>query len=213
VAEPLVADKQIATEFVAKLGDAELGGVFTSLVESLNLAGDLGLLLRVENLVKAPERNQGELFGPSEERIRAALNRFAREGPSPTNTQRRLFAEDTAHGVALLGVAEKKFDVVLMNPPFGAGSTRAKKDFDKAYPRSKNDVYAAFIERGIELLSTHGRIGAITSRTGFFLSSFQAWREEIVLKRAPPSVFADLGAGVLDSAMVETAAYCLEALT
>jgi hypothetical protein len=99
-----------------------------------------------------------------------------------------------------------------MNPPFGAGSTRAKKDFEKAYPRTKSDVYAAFVERGIELLAPRGRVGAITSRTGFFLSSFQRWREDVLLKQAPPVVYADLGAGVLDSAMVETAAYCLEAL-
>ena len=99
------------------------------------------------------------------------------------NTRRRLFADDATHGVALLGVAEKKFDVVLMNPPFGAGSTRAKKDFDKAYPRTKNDVYAAFVERGVELLASRGRVGAITSRTGFFLSSFQKWREEVLLPR------------------------------
>jgi hypothetical protein len=98
-----------------------------------------------------------------------------------------------------------------MNPPFGAGSTRAKKDLERAYPVTKNDIYAAFVERGIELLCPRGRIGAITSRTGFFLSSFQRWREEILLKKAPPVVFADLGHGVLDSAMVETAAYCLEA--
>jgi hypothetical protein len=209
VAEPLVADDQIAKEFVAKLGDAELGRVFTSLVESLNLAGDLGLLLRVEKLVKAG-RKQGELFAPPEERIRAALDRFVREEASTTNTRRRLFADDAAHGVALLSVAEKKFDTVLMNPPFGAGSTRAKKDFEKAYPRTKNDIYAAFVERGIELLSSRGRVGAITSRTGFFLSSFQKWREEILLREAPPVVFADLGLGVMDAALVEAAAYCLE---
>ncbi|WP_408890106.1 Eco57I restriction-modification methylase domain-containing protein [Myxococcus faecalis] len=211
VAEPLVADDQTAKEFVAKLGDAELGRVFTSLVESLDLAGDMGLLLRVEKLVKATKK-QGELFAPPEERIRAALDRFVREEASATNTRRRLFADDAAHGVALLGVAEMKFDTVLMNPPFGSGSIRAKKDFEKAYPRTKNDVYAAFVERGIELLSSRGRVGAITSRTGFFLSSFQEWREEVLLAQAPPAVFADLGVGVLDSAMVETAAYCLERL-
>ena len=66
-----------------------------------------------------------------------------------------------------------------MNPPFGAGSLVAKKEFEKSYPRTKNDVYAAFVERGIELLHPHGMLGAITSRTGFFLSSFQKWREEI----------------------------------
>jgi hypothetical protein len=213
VAEPLVADEQLAKEFVAKLGDAELGRVFMSLVESLCLAGDLGLLLRVEQLVarQAKRGQTGDLFAPPEERIRAALDRFVREEASATNTRRRLFADDTAHGVALLTVAEKKFDTVLMNPPFGAGSLRGKKDFEKAYPRTKNDIYAAFVERGVELLSSHGRVGAITSRTGFFLSSFQKWREEVLLQDAPPVVFADLGVGVLDSAMVETAAYCLEA--
>jgi hypothetical protein len=210
VAEPLVADERTAKEFVAKLGDIELGRVFTALVESLSLAGDMGLLLRVERLVKAT-RKQGELFAPPEERIRAALYRFVREEAHATSTRRRLFADDAAHGVALLGVAEKTFDAVLMNPPFGQGSTRAKNDFDNAYPRTKNDVYAAFVERGIELLAPRGRVGAITSRTGFFLSSFQEWREEVLLKKAPPAVVADLGYGVLDSAMVETAAYCLEA--
>jgi hypothetical protein len=213
VAEPLVADDQIAKEFVAKLGGAELGRLFTTLVESLNLAGDLGLLLRVEQFVaRQSKRGQtGNLFAPPEERIRTALDRFVREEASATNTRRRLFVDDAAHGVALLGVAEKKFDVVLMNPPFGEGSTRAKKYFEAAYPAAKAEVYAAFVVRGIELLTQRGRLGAITSRTGFFLSTFQSWREEAVLANAPPTVFADLGAGVLDSAMVETAAYCLEA--
>jgi hypothetical protein len=215
VAEPLVAEEQIAKEFIANLGDAELGRVFTALVASLNLAGDLGLLLRLETLVarQATRGQTGHLFAPPEQRIRSALSRFVNDEAARGSTRRRLFADDTAHGAALLGMAEKKFDVVLMNPPFGAGSARAKKDFEKAYPRTKNDIYAAFVERGIELLSPRGRLGAITSRTAFFLSSFQLWREDIVLSKAPPVVFADLGGGVLDGAMVETAAFCLEAAT
>src|SRR4029078_13106834 len=50
VAEPLVADDQMANEFVSKLGDSELGRVFISLAEALKLAGDMGFLLRVEKL-------------------------------------------------------------------------------------------------------------------------------------------------------------------
>jgi hypothetical protein len=215
VAEPLVADEQIAKEFVAKLGDAELGRVFTSLVEALNFAGDLGLLLRVEQLVarEAKRGQTGDLFPVSEQRIRAALARFVNDEDSRANTRRRLFADDAAHGLALLCVAEKKFDTVLMNPPFGQGSMRAKKDFEKTYPRTRNDIYAAFVERGVELLSGRGRLGAITSRTGFFLPRFQRWREEVILQDAPPAVVADLGLGVMDAAMVEAAAYCLEKAT
>jgi hypothetical protein len=149
-------------------------------------------------------------FDGTEERIIAALRHFGETAEGGVGVRRRLFAEDAVHGVAFVDLMRKKYDVTLMNPPFGAGSLRAKVVFEKAYPRTKNDVYAAFVERGIELLHSHGMLGAITSRTGFFLSSFQKWREEILLKEAPPVVFADLGSGVLDSAMVEVAAYCLE---
>jgi hypothetical protein len=166
-----------------------------------------------------PARRQGELdlsgidddgfFHEAENRIVGALHVFAERASGPAGVRRRLFAEDAAQGVALIDLLRHRFDVVLMNPPFGAASLAAKKEFEKAYPRTKNDIYAAFVERGIELLHPGGLLGAITSRTGFFLSSFQKWREEILLKDAPPVVFADLGYGVLDSAMVEVAAYCL----
>ncbi len=148
-------------------------------------------------------------FDSAEERIVSALGEYAGGAPASMSVRRQLFAEDAAQGIAFIDLCRKRFDVVLMNPPFGAGSLAAKKEFESAYPRTKNDVYAAFVERGIELLHPTGYLGAITSRTGFFLSSFQKWREEILLKEAPPIVFADLGQGVLDSAMVEVAAYCL----
>ncbi|MDP2603800.1 MAG: Eco57I restriction-modification methylase domain-containing protein [Deltaproteobacteria bacterium] len=212
VAEPLVTDGATMKEFLAKLGDAELGRVFTDLVETLTLAGDLGILLRVEELIaRAPKRGKtGELFAPPEARIRAAIAKSAMAEEPRVRTKRRLFADDATHGIGLLETAEKRFDVVLMNPPFGAITPQAKSALWKAYPRSKDDVYGAFVERGIELLATRSMIGAITSRTGFFLSGFKSWRQEVLKSAARMQVFADLGAGVLDSAMVETAAYCLE---
>ncbi len=167
-----------------------------------------------------PDVEQGELdlsgidddafFAEAEDRLLHALSSFVTGGGGSDSARRRLFADDAAQGVALLELLRMRFDVVLMNPPFGAGSTKAKKVFDASYPKTKNDVYAAFVERGIQLLVSKGMLGAITSRTGFFLSSFQKWREDIILDNAPPLVFADLGQGVLDGAMVEVAAYALE---
>jgi hypothetical protein len=58
-----------------------------------------------------------------------------------------------------------------------------------------------------------GRLAAITSRTGFFLKTFARWREDILLKETRIDIVADLGYGVLDTAMVETAAYVLEKTT
>jgi type I restriction-modification system DNA methylase subunit len=138
-----------------------------------------------------------------------ALRDYARQAANGKGLMRQLFAEDTVRGFAFVDICRKHFDVVLMNPPFGETSKPSKAYIEKSYPRTKNDVYAAFVERGLQLLKPHGMLGAITSRTGFFLSSFQKWREEILLQEARPTVFADLGYGVLDTAMVETAAYCL----
>lgn len=52
-------------------------------------------------------------------------------------------------------------------------ASNTKDQLAKAYPRSKNDLLAIMVERGLELFRTGGRLGAITSRTCFFLSSFQ----------------------------------------
>jgi hypothetical protein len=154
--------------------------------------------------------DEDTFFAEAEQRLLEALQAFAVGGSGEQSARRRLFAGDAGQSVALVELLRKRYDVILMNPPFGAGSLKAKRVFDAAYPRTKNDIYAAFVERGIQLLVSRGMLGAITSRTGFFLSSFQKWREEIILKEAPPLVFADLGMGVLDGAMVEVAAYCLE---
>ena len=146
----------------------------------------------------------------AEERILEALKKYAEGQDNGDSAKRRLFAEDTARGFAFIDLSRRRYDVVLMNPPFGKPAKASKIFIEKAYPKTKNDVYAAFVEHGLELLHIGGKLGAITSRTGFFLSSFTEWREEILLKEAEPTVFADLGHGVMDAAMVEAAAYCLE---
>jgi hypothetical protein len=212
IAEPLVADDQIAKEFVSRLGDAELGRVFTALVDALKLAGDLGFLLRIETLVARPtKRGQtGDLFAPPEERIRAAIARFVSDEGSRSSARKRLFADDAAQGAGFLSIAETKFDVVLMNPPFGRASIPGKGYVDEEYERAKADIYAAFVERAVELMHDSGRLGAITSRLGLFSAFLERWRTDVMFGRSGVAAIADLGHGVLDDALVEAAAYVIE---
>lgn len=210
IAEPLPGKEGMVRDFAGRLEDSSVRELFLNIDSMLSIAGELGLLIRIESLLEERKQGQQSFFIPLEDNIRSALESFIEEASIEGRVRRRLFVEDAAQGLGLIELARKRFDIVLMNPPFGAVSIGAKKEFEKAYPRTKNDIFAAFVERGIELLYPSSRLGAITSRTGFFLSSFQKWREEILLTKAPPVIFADLGAGVLDSAMVETAAYCLE---
>ena len=218
-AEPLPGDVSVAEAFFESL-ESPLDDVARELFARLELAGDAGMLLRVETDLAAlvEEHLESEVslwsekgalgWSNAEESLLDALRKYAQR-PGTEAYARRLFSEDTARGLAFIDLSRTRFDVVLMNPPFGAGSLNAKDYIEKTWPRTKNDLYAAFVERGLTLLVKRGKLGAITSRTGFFLTSFKKWREEILLEEAEPIVVADLGYGVLD-AMVETAAYCLE---
>ena len=219
VAEPMSGERDLLEEFCRSLAP-EVAGLVQQVFEDMQLAGEAGTLLRIEDTVREELRKRfgrGGLFGMEdaerwadvEHQVYDALRVYSEQVPGGAGYRRRLFAEDAARGFAFIDVSRQRYDVVLMNPPFGAGSLQAKAMIAKAWPRTKNDLYAAFVERGVGLMPQAGMLGAITSRTGFFLSSFQKWREEVLLQDAPPTVFADLGAGVLDSAMVETAAYCL----
>ena len=139
-----------------------------------------------------------------------ALEEYAEAAQAGKGLGRRLFADDAVQGFAFVDLCRQRFDVVLMNPPFGAASKQAKSYINSAYPRSKNDLLACFVERGIEWLHSCSMLGAITSRTAFFLTRYKTWREEIVLGETTPTIVADLGLGVMDAALVEAAAYCLE---
>ncbi len=157
----------------------------------------------------ARELDDTAFWDDAEARVVEALRTYAQRATLTQQVSRRLFADDALQGIAFIDLLQRPFDVVLMNPPFGAASIGSKAYIQAAYPRTKNDLYAAFVERGLELLRPGGYLGAITSRTGFFLTSFQKWREEILLQEAQLIALADLGYGVLDTAMVETAAYVL----
>ena len=51
-------------------------------------------------------------------------------------------------GFAFIDLCRKSYSVMLMNPPFGAGSLQTRSMLSSAYPRTKNDVYAAFVRAG-----------------------------------------------------------------
>lgn len=153
----------------------------------------------------------GDFFEQAESRVVDALRSYAQKAHTGQRLQRRLFAEDAVRGFAFVDLCHKRFDVVLMNPPFGSGVESTTQLLKAQYTDSKNDLYACFIERGRALATEGGLLGAITSRVGFFASTLRKWRERLLLgDEAVVSVVADLGHGVLDAALVEAAAYVLQ---
>ena len=152
--------------------------------------------------------DHSSFFEEAEARMFSALRGFVAGSANGTGTRRRLFAEDSEQGLAFIELMQKHYDVVLMNPPFGAASEASAGEIDRCYPISRVNVYSAFVERGIDLLLSGGRLGVISPRSGFFLSSFEKWRQRVVLEKGILCGAVDLGYGVLE-AKVETAAYTI----
>ena len=145
----------------------------------------------------------------AEERIYAALQTYAEQAEHGGGYQRRLFADDAARGFAFIDLCRKRYDVVLMNPPFGLLSPLALEYTKGAYPEASNDCFAAFVNRALTLLESEGLVGVISSRLGFFLDGLEDWRKRLYGQEGLLQIVADLGYGVLD-ALVETAAYTIQ---
>jgi hypothetical protein len=136
------------------------------------------------------------------------LEALAEEAEDKEYYRSRLFAEEVRHGLEFFDLCRIKFDVVLMNPPFGTPSEKTKADLFLAYPSAGGDLYAMFYERALEMLASKGRVGAITSRSWLSLPSFSDFRPKVLGNTAALELVADLGYGVLN-AKVETAAAVL----
>jgi hypothetical protein len=99
-----------------------------------------------------------------------------------------------------------------MNPPFGMIAENAKEYVEGKFPNSKGDILAHFVERALLLCDSNGLVGAISSRSCFFLSRLTAFRQNVLRNTGRLVCMADFGDGVLD-ATVETAAYVLSKQT
>lgn len=112
-----------------------------------------------------------------------------------------LFSEDAARGLAFIELCLQRFDVIVMNPPFGEGSEGSSKYLDDNYPNWCKNLVCAFFDRMQQMLAEGGKLGAIFDRTVMIKSSYESFRRANLCGFI--SNCADTGWGVLD-ASVET---------
>lgn len=245
-AEPMPGEKALLQEFTSKLNPPVLGQLLEVIFDKMQLAGEAGTLLKIEEEIqtaiheareqwikKSGSNSVGDMFqteldaatpqaklgfdlrgiddatfwDDAEQRILQALSDYADQAESNAD-QKRLFAEDAAKGFAFIDLCRKRFDVVLMNPPFGEYSEKFKETATKQYSGGAHDIIAGFIERAAKIKLHDGLIGCISSRAVFYGPTNATWREQVVIPTGL-QVWVELGEGVLDDAMVETIMYTL----
>lgn len=141
------------------------------------------------------------------EQMLDALERFEEEAMEKRDMGTLLFATEAEKSVGLLALLSDKYDVVVMNPPYGSMPEATKEYLREHFPKTHHDYYAAFMEQAVNLTHPSGYIGALTGRTFMFLKSHQWVREQLLGKQAPVQVVFDLGFGVLDVATARWAAF------
>ncbi|MDC0275412.1 BREX-1 system adenine-specific DNA-methyltransferase PglX [Verrucomicrobiales bacterium] len=251
-AEPMPGSPEMLEEFVQTLDLPLLGELVKTVFEKMELAGEAGTLLKIEEEIRSAidsarkawdqlESKPRELFSTeelnettnqpelsalekslttgrrvltadfwdtAEQQVIDALRGYAEQADADSY-QRRLFADDAARGFAFVDLCRKRYDAVVMNPPFGEPCARVKPIIRAKYPEAKPDIYAAFVVWCTEILDPNGRIGVLSSRTGFFLPSLEEYRRKFLFGSTRLHLVADLGLGVLDDALVEAAAYVI----
>ena len=143
-----------------------------------------------------------------EEEIVAALQQYAEKASNGRGFRRRLFAEDAARGFSFVDVSGKKYDVVLMNPPFGEASSRILSYIGSRYPDWSKNLLCSFIARARDVILSQGLVGVIFDRTASIKSSYEKFRRSSLDHYIANC--ADTGWEVLD-ANVETTVQTLKA--
>jgi DNA-binding Lrp family transcriptional regulator len=237
LAEAMPGNAELLNELVKPL-DAPMRKLVTAIWDLMKMAGETGLLLRIEEEidkkineileelskeakgvqlklnVDEAELNAAELaaFYASKQyrdsflenaatevfRILKELAETANEGEA---YQKLLFADDAARGFAFIELCRKKYDVVLMNPPFGSASMNTEAYLQSNYPSWGKNILTAFFERMLELINNDGLVGAIFDRTVVIKSSYEDFRVNCFCGHI--TAMADTGWNVLD-ANVET---------
>ena len=178
-----------------------LEGIFSGLEQ----AGILGSLIRpkeyLDNAIAELQRPHTIRmdFDPEEAELRRTITAMANHDPvglrqmlldriadsfkseagNTDDVSAALFGREAEQGVRLLQLLDRRYAVVVTNPPYMGSKnmdTPLKKYVEKYYPSGKRDLYAVFILRCIELCRHGGRVAMLTMQSWMFLRSFAKLR-------------------------------------
>lgn len=177
------------------------GRLTDTVVHALRGADHLGSLLKIDKAVdealgifekgtEAKEPVQEVLFGETPERqlridalrtrvsVVESLEKFLARHTRNDELGLRLNGEQLATGVRFVRLLrEGSYDLVVGNPPYQGTTKMSDSTYLKnQYDRGKADVFAAFLERGLQLTRPNGTSAMLTLRNWMFLGQYSGLR-------------------------------------
>ena len=198
----------------------QVGRVVRAIADELVMAPVLGPLLKIEERLDRGARDAfgtGQIEGTLSEGVSEddvanveslALETLATIADETTSTaSQRLFAAEAHDAVRFVKAMARRYTAVLMNPPFGLCVFETQPYLRAGY-KGWTDLFACFLERGLEIREPGGTTGILMPNTFFNTRKMRALRQTLIERRGLHYVL-DLGAGVLEEAAVEVAALVL----
>jgi len=135
------------------------------------------------------------------------LERFLERCTKGDDLGLRLRGEQLAAGVRFIRlIREGAYDLVVGNPPYlGASKMADAKFLAVQYPKGKADLYAVFLERGLQLVKPGGMSALLTMRNWMFIQQFSGIREHL-LKNFDLRLLGDVDRGAFEETMDEVMA-------
>lgn len=151
--------------------------------------------------------NKEQFFSEVRTMLAQRISELAGRMSEDEGYENSLFSEDAARGLAFIELCMQRFDVIVMNPPFGEGSENSSKYLDDNYPNWCRNLVCAFFDRMQQMLTDNGKLGAIFDRTVLIKTSYEDFRRSNICGCI--NLCIDTGWDVLE-ANVETSTLVLQ---
>jgi hypothetical protein len=154
---------------------------------------------RAPTLFDFADMGDQNFLDQAEDAILVALKEYAERAENGRAVRRRLFAQDAARGFAFIDLCRKRYDVVLMNPPFGDAHQRTIDLINRSFLDWNGNLLCAFISRA-GMLSPCGYSGVVYDRTANIKNTYEDFRKRYFLaSKSSLQAIVDLGWEVLDA--------------
>jgi hypothetical protein len=153
-----------------------------ALEENESSAINKAIKSRSQRATPAPSKRRRRLTierDQQRESVMARLDQFLAHHSTGDDLGLRLRGEQLAAGVRFVRMLrEGAYDLVIGNPPYQGTSKMSDASYvKKHYPRGKADLYAAFLERGLQLTRTGGTSALLTMRNWMFIKQYSELRQ------------------------------------
>ena len=155
-----------------------------------------------------------DMLPPWQEWKQAVLDRlhqqFEREADAK-DLSTAIFGAEAEKGLDLIELLSRRYDVVATNPPYMGSKNmgqRLKTYVQRHYAEGKRDLYAAFIQRCLQLARHGGKVAMVTQQSWMFLRSFAELRKGVLeqqtiecLAHLGPRAFEEISGEVVNVAL------------